>query len=175
MQFLRRKGTGWFFTVTGFLACPCHLVVTLPLAVALLSGTTLGGWIATHEGGIALGATIYFVGALALGMTLLSMRRASAIGAVCATPAHGSAPSSAPTAAERPRTTTSGAQTLPRIDEATTCCQPMATHSDGRRAVRPAIASEVWPVGQVSDPVLPAPPNPSQPVDPGVTIGGRDA
>ncbi len=70
----QRTRTGWFFTVTGFLACPCHLVVTLPLAVAVLGGTALGGWITTHEGAIALGATLYFVGALALGTTLLLAR-----------------------------------------------------------------------------------------------------
>ena len=69
---MRRKTTGWFFTATGFIACPCHLIVTLPLAVAVLSGTALGGWIATHEGAIALGMTLYFVGALVLGTTLLS-------------------------------------------------------------------------------------------------------
>lgn len=67
---------GWLLTITGFLACPCHLVVTLPIAVALLGGTSLGGWIATHQGAIALGASIYFVGALALGGTLLIGRRA---------------------------------------------------------------------------------------------------
>jgi len=72
MQARRRTRAGWFFTVTGFLACPCHLVITVPLAVALPSGTALSGWIATHEGAIALGATLYFVGALALGATLLT-------------------------------------------------------------------------------------------------------
>jgi len=74
MQPRRRTLTGWIFTVTGFLACPCHLVVTLPLAVAVLGGTALGGWIATHEGAIALGATSYFLGALALGTALLLAR-----------------------------------------------------------------------------------------------------
>jgi hypothetical protein len=76
----QRTLTGWFFTVTGFLACPCHLVVTLPLAAALLGGTALGGWIAKHEGAIALGATLYFVGALALGATLLLTRASQQAG-----------------------------------------------------------------------------------------------
>jgi mercuric ion transport protein len=62
---------GWFLTVTGFLACPCHLVITLPLAAALLSGTALGGWIAGHQGAIVVGASIYFIGALAAGAVLL--------------------------------------------------------------------------------------------------------
>src|SRR5260370_11346729 len=68
---MRRTITGWFLAVTGFLACPCHLVITLPLAAALLSGTALGGWITTHQGAIVVGASIYFVGALAAGVTLL--------------------------------------------------------------------------------------------------------
>ncbi|HKB48951.1 MAG TPA: hypothetical protein VKC57_14705 [Ktedonobacterales bacterium] len=69
---MRRTLVGWFFAVTGFLACPCHLVVTLPPAAALLSGTALGGWITTHEGAIALGATFYFLGGLTVaGMLLL--------------------------------------------------------------------------------------------------------
>jgi hypothetical protein len=89
MQARRRIRTGWFFTVTGFLACPCHLVITVPLAVALLSGTALGGWIATHEGAIAVGATLYFVGALALGATLLTQasRRAAKTDGAAAAPA----------------------------------------------------------------------------------------
>ena len=68
---MRRTITGWFLAVTGFLACPCHLVITLPLAAALLSGTALGGWIAGHQGAIVVGASIYFIGALAVGATLL--------------------------------------------------------------------------------------------------------
>lgn len=66
-----RGSAGWFLAVTGFLACPCHLVVTLPLAAALLSGTALGGWIATHQGGIVVGASAYFVGVLVAGTTLV--------------------------------------------------------------------------------------------------------
>ena len=71
---MRRTRTGWFFTISGFLSCPCHLVITLPLAVALLGGTALGAWIAGHQGMIALGATGYFLGALALGAYLLLAR-----------------------------------------------------------------------------------------------------
>src|SRR5260221_9080010 len=68
---MRRTITGWFLAITGFLACPCQLVITLPLAAALLSGTALGGWIAGHQGAIFIGASIYFVGALAAGATPL--------------------------------------------------------------------------------------------------------
>lgn len=69
---MRRTIAGWFFAVTGFLACPCHLVVTLPLAIGLLGGTALGGWIAAHQGAIALAAGVYFAGALALAAVLLA-------------------------------------------------------------------------------------------------------
>lgn len=75
---MRRTVSGYFFTMTGFLACPCHLVITLPLAVTLLSGTALGGWIATHQGAVTLGAGLYFVGALALGAFLLMTRTSTA-------------------------------------------------------------------------------------------------
>jgi hypothetical protein len=68
---MRRTITGWFLAVTGFLACPCHLVITLPLATALLSGTALGGWMVGHQGAIVVGASLYFVSALATGATLL--------------------------------------------------------------------------------------------------------
>src|SRR5262249_4187542 len=50
------------------------LVVTLPLAAALLSGTALGGWITTHQGAIAMGATIYFLGGLTVAAMLLLTR-----------------------------------------------------------------------------------------------------
>ncbi len=68
---MRRTRAGWFLAVTGFLACPCHLINTLPLAAALLSGTTLGGWIAGHQGAILGGASIYFISALTGGAILL--------------------------------------------------------------------------------------------------------
>ena len=68
---MRRTITGWFLGITGFLACPCHLVITLPLAATLLGGTALGGWITTHQGAIVVGASVYFIGALAAGATLL--------------------------------------------------------------------------------------------------------
>ena len=73
---MRHKVRIRFFLVTGFLACPCHLVITLPLAAAVLGGTALGGWIATHQGVITVGASLYFVGALVVGGVLLLSRRA---------------------------------------------------------------------------------------------------
>ena len=58
---MRRTPVGWFLAVTGFLACPCHLIITLPLAAALLGGTVLGGWIAGRQGTILAVAGFYFL------------------------------------------------------------------------------------------------------------------
>lgn len=74
----KRAVVGWCFTSTGFLTCPCHLVITIPLLMALLSGTAAGGWIAAHTGAIAVGASISFVGGLAVGAFLLLVRSGAA-------------------------------------------------------------------------------------------------
>ncbi len=63
---MRRLG-GAVLAVTGVLACPCHLVVTLPLLAGLLAGTALGNFLTHHVGLVYTGAGLYFVGALALG------------------------------------------------------------------------------------------------------------
>ncbi|HEV2238123.1 MAG TPA: hypothetical protein VGR57_15790 [Ktedonobacterales bacterium] len=75
---MRRAAAGWFFAFTSVLTCPCLLVITLPLAVTLLGGTALGGWIAAHQGAIVAGASLYFVAALAAAYALLTGRRALA-------------------------------------------------------------------------------------------------
>jgi len=67
---MRRIG-GIALTVTGFLACPCHLIITLPLLLSLLAGTALGSFLSQNSGLAYTGASIYFVVALALGGFLL--------------------------------------------------------------------------------------------------------
>jgi MerE protein len=111
---MRRTVTGWFLAVTSFLACPCHLVITLPLAAALLSGTALGSWIITHQGAIAIGASNYFIGALAAGATLLL----AGTGAL------------ASTTRQRPQASDDGA----RPTRGAECCPP--AHDIGRIPVR---------------------------------------
>lgn len=69
---MRRTHVGWFLSVTGFLACPCHLIITLPLAAALLGGTTLGDWIAGHQGAILVGALIGSATLLLAGKSMLA-------------------------------------------------------------------------------------------------------
>ena len=67
---MRRIG-GVVLTVTGLLACPCHLIVTLPLLLSLLAGTALGSFLSRNTGLIYTGAGIYFVVALAMGAWFL--------------------------------------------------------------------------------------------------------
>lgn len=64
---MRRQLSGMALLVSGIMACPCHLVVTLPLLAGLLAGTALGSFLTTHTSLVYLGAGIYFVGALLLG------------------------------------------------------------------------------------------------------------
>ncbi|MBI3538033.1 MAG: hypothetical protein HY070_10815 [Chloroflexi bacterium] len=63
---------GIFLTLTGFLACPCHLPITFPLALTLTAGTALGAFLANNVWLIVAGSTIYFVGAIAFGLRYLS-------------------------------------------------------------------------------------------------------
>src|SRR5713226_3108538 len=68
---LMRRIGGAVLTVTGFLACPCHLIVTLPLLASLLAGTALGSFLSRNTGLVYTGAGIYFVVALTLGAWFL--------------------------------------------------------------------------------------------------------
>jgi mercuric ion transport protein len=67
---MRRIG-GVVLTVTGFLACPCHLIITLPLLISLLAGTAVGSFLSRNTVLVYTGAGIYFVVALALGAWFL--------------------------------------------------------------------------------------------------------
>lgn len=76
-----RKLWGYVLLVTAFLACPCHLPVTLPLVLAVLGGTSLGAFLAGHPELVGLAALVYFVTALAAGWALLRGREKPAPGA----------------------------------------------------------------------------------------------
>lgn len=67
---MRRIG-GVALIITGFLACPCHFIITLPLLLSLLAGTALGSFLSHNTGLVYAGAGIYFVVALVLGVFLL--------------------------------------------------------------------------------------------------------
>jgi mercuric ion transport protein len=59
-----RSLTGLLLTVTGFLACPCHLLLTLPLLLTLLGRTSLGLFLQQNTGLVFVGASIYFLSRL---------------------------------------------------------------------------------------------------------------
>jgi mercuric ion transport protein len=60
---LSKLGSG-FFLVTGFIACPCHLPLTLPLVLALTAGTALGAFLTNNVGVVFVVSGTYFVGAM---------------------------------------------------------------------------------------------------------------
>ena len=62
---------GVVLRVSGLLACPCHLIVTVPLLISGLSGTAQGRFLSRSTGLVYTGASIYFVVALALGYWFL--------------------------------------------------------------------------------------------------------
>ena len=68
---MKRIG-GYLLAATAFIACPCHLVLLLPWAVGLLGGTALGTTLEANTGLIVASATVYFVGALGVGLYLLN-------------------------------------------------------------------------------------------------------
>jgi len=83
---MRRIG-GVLFTVTGFLACPCHLIITLPILASLLAGTRLSDFLTRNTGLVFIFAGIYFIVALLLGYWLLfgPARRMSSMEEDCLT------------------------------------------------------------------------------------------
>ena len=71
------KVWGGVLLVTGVIACPCHLIITLPLILGLLAGTGVGAILGANTGlvyGITGG---YFIVALAAGWYLLNRKRSS--------------------------------------------------------------------------------------------------
>jgi hypothetical protein len=72
MNVKARQSCGWFFLVSGVLACPCHLPLTFGILSFLLAGTALGVFLTRNFFWLVLAAAIYFVAALAIGWNLLS-------------------------------------------------------------------------------------------------------
>lgn len=65
---------GYVAGVVAFVACPCHLPITLPLVVALTAGTAFSAWLQGNfliVGGIL---TVVFVGSLALAFKWIGKR-----------------------------------------------------------------------------------------------------
>ena len=64
---MRRSLGAYLLLLTGFMACPCHLLFTLPLAIGLLGGTALGLWLGSHTGLVYGLSTGYFLAAVIVG------------------------------------------------------------------------------------------------------------
>jgi len=80
---MMRARSGLALTVTGFLACPCHLPLTLPLLLTLLGGTSLGLSLRENTGLIFVVATAYFLVAIGVGLVLLNGRTRDSDSSLC--------------------------------------------------------------------------------------------
>lgn len=69
-----KKIVSYMVLATGIIACPCHLIFTLPLAASLLGGTALGAILSAHMDLIIAAAAIYFF-ILVVGLFLWPMGR----------------------------------------------------------------------------------------------------
>ena len=69
-----RKLAGYVLAASAVVACPCHLALTLPLLLALVGGTALGGVLSQNPGLVLGAATLYFLAAAAGAYTLLSSK-----------------------------------------------------------------------------------------------------
>src|SRR5438093_3128157 len=63
------RGSIWM--LTGFVVCPCHLPVTLPLILGLFAGTAFGVFLTNNSWIIGAISLLYFLGAVALGFRSL--------------------------------------------------------------------------------------------------------
>jgi hypothetical protein len=74
---MKRRGVvGYLLLGVGFLFCPCHLPITLPLLGLWLTGTT-GANFLTENRDLVFGlSTVLFLASLAAGWLLLSRGRA---------------------------------------------------------------------------------------------------
>lgn len=57
---------GYAAGAVAFIACPCHLPITLPLLVALTAGTAFGRWLENNMVTVVLISTALFIGGLFL-------------------------------------------------------------------------------------------------------------
>lgn len=86
-MFWQKIRSGTMFVIS-FITCPCHLPITLPLALALLAGTPLAAWIAQNRGWVYGGMTILFLLSLSLGLVWMKHIDASR-SSYCAAPGGG--------------------------------------------------------------------------------------
>jgi len=65
---------GGILAVTGFIACPCHFPLTLPLLIGVLGGTGIGAGVAANVSLIYVVATGYFILAIGVGVYMLNRK-----------------------------------------------------------------------------------------------------
>ena len=66
---------GGVLAATGFIACPCHLPLTIPLFLGILGGTGVGGFVAANTNLVYGFATGYFVLAIGVGVYMLNRKK----------------------------------------------------------------------------------------------------
>ena len=79
---------GGVLAVTGFLACPCHLPITLPLVLGVLGGTGIGSFIGANTTLIYGLFTGYFIVGVGVGIYLLNRRGRETEGATFELPSN---------------------------------------------------------------------------------------
>lgn len=77
------KTGGTLLTVTGFIACPCHLPITLPILLSLVGGTTVGTFVASHTSLVYGLAASYFVLAIIGAYYLFTKRQGEGVESAC--------------------------------------------------------------------------------------------
>lgn len=80
-MFWQKIRSGAMFVIS-FITCPCHLPITMPLALVLLAGTPLAAWIAQNRGWVYGILTGIFLLSLALGFVWMGSPNENA-GEVC--------------------------------------------------------------------------------------------
>ena len=75
LEAIMNRVWGGVLVVTGFIACPCHLVITLPLILGVLGGTGLGAFLSDNQGLVYSVATGYFIVGLVGGVYLWNRRK----------------------------------------------------------------------------------------------------
>ena len=71
---------GGVLALTGVIACPCHLPLTLPLILGVLAGTGLGSFIGANTSWVYGIATGYFIVGIGVGVLLLQRKRTKQAG-----------------------------------------------------------------------------------------------
>ena len=61
-----RTTKGYIAGAVAFVACPCHLPITLPLLITLTAGTAFGAWLENNAVTVGLISTVIFIGGAVL-------------------------------------------------------------------------------------------------------------